>query len=213
MKENIKEKIASSASALGGAAAGVVLGTVASANEAQAAETDTPVDEPAEAEEPQVVAVEEPVYTSHNQATHEVPQEVHVETHTEVPVETVSPVDPPAEVADNSFVHMDIFGDNDVEVVDYGRDTTESGEQVDVALVHVNGQEFGIIDANLDGQADIIAGDLNQNGHIDANEVFDVHDQGISMEPLQDAADFNPLLSQNDLPDYVNNADVDTYMA
>ena len=30
------------------------------------------------------------------------------------------------------------------------------------------------------------------------------------MRPLADAAGFSPELAQNDLPDYVNDADVDT---
>ena len=33
------------------------------------------------------------------------------------------------------------------------------------------------------------------------------------MQPLQDAAGFDPLFAQNDLPDYVNDADVDSFMA
>ncbi len=40
-----------------------------------------------------------------------------------------------------------------------------------------------------------------------------VQGAGLEMQPLQDAAGFDPLFAQNDLPDYVDNADVGTYMA
>ena len=55
--------------------------------------------------------------------------------------------------------------------------------------------------------------DANQNQVIDDGELVDVQGEGISMQPLQDAAGFDPLFAQNDLPDYVNDADVDSFMA
>ena len=61
--------------------------------------------------------------------------------------------------------------------------------------------------------ADVIVADLNNNGQIDTGEVENVTGAGISMQPFQDAAGFNPQYAQNDLPDYVNDADVDNYMA
>jgi hypothetical protein len=206
MKENLKEKMASGASAMGGAVAGAVMGTLVTPTEAQAAET---TEEPVAEEEPQVVVVDVQEQPHVQETTHEpVVDPTPEPTPDPTPEPTPDPVGPT-----NPVIHMDVFGNNDVEVVDYNRETTETGEQIDIAVVNVNGHEIGIIDANLDGQADVMASDLDHNGQLDANEVVDVHDQGISMHPLQEAVDFNPLLSQNDLPDYVNNADVDHYMA
>lgn len=102
---------------------------------------------------------------------------------------------------------------DDVEVVGYDRVTNEDGSQMDIAVLNVNGNEVGIIDANLDGEADALVCDLNQNGVIEEGEIEIVQGQGIAMQPFADAAGFNPQFAQNDLPDYVNDADVDTYMA
>ena len=103
--------------------------------------------------------------------------------------------------------------DPEVEVVSYDRVTNDDGSQMDVAVLNVNGNEVGVIDANLDGEADALVCDANQNGEIEDGEIENVQGQGISMQPFQDAAGFDPQFAQNDLPDYVNDADVDTYMA
>ncbi|MCH5311616.1 MAG: hypothetical protein J1E57_06635 [Prevotella sp.] len=101
----------------------------------------------------------------------------------------------------------------DIEVLSYDRVTNEDGSQMDIAVLNVNGNEVGVIDVNLDGEADALVCDLNQNGVIEDGEMEIVQGQGIEMQPLADAAGFNPQFAQNDLPDYVNDADVDTYMA
>lgn len=101
----------------------------------------------------------------------------------------------------------------EVEVVAYERLTDGVGNQADLAVVIVDGTEIGILDANLDGEADLLMADLNQNGVIEEDECEVIQGQGLSMKPLQDATGFSPLYAQNDLPDYVNDADVDTYMA
>ena len=103
--------------------------------------------------------------------------------------------------------------DPEVEVVSYDRVTNDDGSQMDVAVLNVNGNEVDVIDANLDGEADALVCDANQNGVIEDGEIENVQGQGISMQPFQDAAGFDPQFAQNDLPDYVNDADVDTYMA
>lgn len=102
---------------------------------------------------------------------------------------------------------------DEIEVVSYDRVTTGDGDKIDVAVLNVNGNEVGVIDANLDGEADAIVCDANHNGVIEDNEIKIVHGQGISMQPFQDATGFNPHYVQNEIPDYVNDADVDTYMA
>lgn len=101
----------------------------------------------------------------------------------------------------------------EVEVLAYDRITNEDGSQMDVAVLNVEGSEIGVVDVDIDGEADVLISDVNQNGVLEEGEYVDVHGQGIAMQPLQEAAGFNPLYAENDLPDYVNNADVDTYMA
>lgn len=101
----------------------------------------------------------------------------------------------------------------EVEVLSYDRVTNDDGSQMDIAVVSVDGNEVGVLDVDLDGEADVLMCDLNSNGVIEDNEVQYVSGEGIAMQDFQDASGFNPLYAQNDLPDYVNDADVDTYMA
>lgn len=106
--------------------------------------------------------------------------------------------------------------DPEVSVVSYERVDDGEGGQMDVAVVDVEGEGVLIIDENIDGYADWMAADVNRNGVIDAEEIVDVRDQGISMLPLQEEAHFeDPMLANNDvdLPDYTNDADVDSFMA
>lgn len=103
--------------------------------------------------------------------------------------------------------------DSEVEVIAYERHTLNDGSQMDEAIVNVQGHIEVVIDEDLDGKADLIWKDLNDNRNIDDNEVVMVEGQGISMSPFQEAVGFNPILSQNDLPDYINNANTDSYMA
>lgn len=102
---------------------------------------------------------------------------------------------------------------DEIEVIGYDRVTNEDGSQNDVAVLNVNGNEVGVVDVNLDGEADAIICDANQNGVIEEDEMQIVQGEEIAMQPFADAAGFNPQYAQNDLPDYVNDADVDTYMA
>lgn len=103
--------------------------------------------------------------------------------------------------------------DADIDVLGYDRLTNDNGEQIEVAAVNINGESAAIIDTDLDGVADYMMSDQNQNGVIENSEIIYVQDQGLEMQPLQDAAGFNTALAQEDLPDYVNDADVDVYMA
>lgn len=103
--------------------------------------------------------------------------------------------------------------DADIDVLGYDRLTNDNGEQIEVAAVNINGESAAIIDTDLDGVADYMMSDQNHNGVIENSEIIYVQDQGLAMQPLQDAAGFNTALAQEDLPDYVNDADVDVYMA
>lgn len=182
-----KNNVETGASSAVGAAAGVVLGSVVAPVEVQAQVMPTPQPIPEPASQP----VPEP-------APQPVPEPV-------IPEPEPEPIKP-------------IGGDTlppepEVEVVAYERMTDENGNQADLAVISVDGSEVGILDADLDGEADLLMADLNQNGMIEEGECEVVQGQGLSMQPLQDAAGFSPLYAQNDLPDYVNDADVDTYMA
>lgn len=202
-KSEVKKNVATGASTAAGAAAGVAIGAAITPDNVEAAEAVTP--EPVDQSEPRP------------QLQHENTTQEYVKP---------APVDP-APVGPNPVkpapVHPDPVNPDpvgptpgpepEVEVVGYERVTNPDGSQMDVAVLDVNGNELAVIDANIDGMADVMAADLDGNGVIDANEMQDISGQSLSMQPLQEAAGFTPEYAQNDLPDYVNDADVDNYMA
>lgn len=188
-KNEVKKNVATGASTAAGATAGVVIGAAIAPNSAEAAEVVTP--EPAPTPSPAPQPSPEPTPTPAPKPTPQPQPEP-------VPVTPEPPTPGP---------------ETEVEVLGYDRVTNEDGSQMDIAVLNVNGNEVGVIDANLDGEADALMCDLNHNGVIEEGEMEIVQGQGIAMQPLQDAAGFNPQFAQNDLPDYVNDADVDTYMA
>lgn len=111
-----------------------------------------------------------------------------------------------------------------VEVLDYQHVSDGQGNEADVAVVSINGQPTGIADTTMDGYANVAFADANGNGQLDEDEVIDVTDQHIAMQPFHDAA---PTTAGNDIdpgadpdntlvdngPDYVNDGNVDDYMA
>ena len=195
-KNEVKKNVATGASTAAGATAGVVIGAAITPNSAEGAEVvkPDPTPQPAPAPKPTNQSTSTAAHTQAPTHTSQTPQ-------TETSTNTGAQTPPPGQE------------NNDIEVLSYDRVTNEDGSQMDIAVLNVNGNEVGVIDANLDGEADALMCDLNQNGVIEQGEIEIVQGQGIAMQPLADAAGFNPQFAQNDLPDYVNDADVDTYMA
>lgn len=166
-KENVKNKIASAASATSGAVTGAVVGTLITSADSHAAETEAPGVEALDADEPEVVAVE----TS------------------EQPLRTALGVND-GEAAVNNHAHVEVTNDNDVEVVDYQHQTTD-------------------LDADVSPVVDDAPGDI---ASIDFDADIALHSDGDIATHGPGDADFTDLTAQNDMPDYVNDADVDTYL-
>lgn len=184
-KTEVKKNVATGASTAAGATAGVVIGAALSPEETHAQEPPKP--EPVK-----------PHPTKSEPAKPEPQPTPEPKPEPQKPEPTPQPEKPT---------------DDEIEVIGYDRVTNEDGSQMDVAVLNVNGNEVGVVDVNLDGEADAIVCDVNHNGVIEEGEMQIVQGEGIAMQPLADAAGFTPLYAQNDLPDYVNDADVDTYMA
>ena len=189
-KNEVKKNVATCASTAAGATTGVVLGAALSPERASPEVKPSP--KPTVEEEP--IHKPEPSKPEPTKTEPTKTEPTKTEPEKQDPVNTNPPKD-------------------EVEVIGYERVTNDDGSQVDIAVLNVNGNEVGVIDANLDGEADAIMCDINHNGIIEEGEVEIVQGQGIAMAPLADAAGFNPQFAQNDLPDYINDAEVDTYMA
>ena len=195
---DVKSNVISGMSSTVGAAVGVVAGSIIS-SEVNAAEI--PVT-PEEEQDVEVVS-SQPSNTGGSTPSHNPTPHPTLEPATE-PNPTPEPT-PASEPRPES----------EIEVVSYETVTNEDGSQMDVAIVNAQGQAVMIADVDQNGVADIMASDLNYNGQLDNGEIVDVSDQNIAMQPLQDAANMNGnnMVAQTGEPDYINDANVDDYIA
>ena len=68
----------------------------------------------------------------------------------------------------------------------------------------------------MNGTADLFVVDANGNNQIDEGEITDISQENIAMQDLQQATDMNQnnyLAMGGEGPDYVNDANVDGYLA
>ena len=200
---DVKSNVISGMSSTVGAAAGVVAGSIISSevNAAEIPAAEIPVT-PEEEQDVEVVS-SQPSKTggstpSHNPTSHPTPQ----------PATEPNPTPEPTPASEPR-------PESEIEVVSYETVTNEDGSQIDVAVVNAQGQAVMIADVDQNGVADIMASDLNYNGQLDNGEIVDVSDQNIAMQPLQDAANMNGnnMVAQTGEPDYINDANVDDYIA
>lgn len=200
---DVKSNVISGMSSTVGAAVGVVAGSIISSevNAAEIPAAEIPVT-PEEEQDVEVVS-SQPSKTggstpSHNPISHPTPQ----------PATEPNPTPEPTPASEPR-------PESEIEVVSYETVTNEDGSQIDVAVVNAQGQAVMIADVDQNGVADIMASDLNYNGQLDNGEIVDVSDQNIAMQPLQDAANMNGnnMVAQTGEPDYINDANVDDYIA
>lgn len=195
---DMKSNVISGMSSTVGAAVGVVAGSIIS-SEVNAAEI--PIT-PEEEQDVEVVSSQTSKTggstPSHNPTSHP----------TQEPATEPNPTPEPTPASEPR-------PESEIEVVSYETVTNEDGSQMDVAVVNAQGQAVMIADVDQNGVADIMASDLNYNGQLDNGEIVDVSDQNIAMQPLQDAANMNGnnMVAQTCEPDYINDANVDDYIA
>lgn len=207
----VKSNVISSMSSTVGAAAGVVAGSVIS-SEVNAAEVPAA---PEEAQEVEVVS-SQPSRTGGN-TTHHNPTPAPEPEPTPEPEPDPEPEPrpeptPQPEPEPNPGPTPE---EPEIEVVSYETVTNEDGSQMDVAVVNAQGQTVMIADVDQNGVADVMASDLNNNGQLDNGEIVDISEQNIAMQPLQEAANMggNEMIAQTNDVDYINDANVDDYIA
>lgn len=198
---------------VGGTIAGVTAGSVF-APEAHAAEVQD--DESAELHTMPSNHYESPVHDVSAVHDTEPEPEVIAEANTETETYTDSTntdstntddIPEPADGEDNT---------DGIEVIDYGTVTLDDASQMDIAVVNIDGQEATVIDQNHDGIADLLSSDIDGNGVIDENESMNIEDDNIAMSTFQPEFPTEPqedieFAMNND--DYINDANVDEYMA
>ena len=210
---DMKSNVISGMSSTVGAAVGVVAGSIISSevNAAEIPAAEIPVT-PEEEQDVEVVS-SQPSKTggstpSHNPTSHPTTGPATEPNPTQEPATEPNPTPEPTPVSEPR-------PESEIEVVSYETVTNEDGSQIDVAVVNAQGQAVMIADVDQNGVADIMASDLNYNGQLDNGEIIDVSDQNIAMQPLQDASNMNGnnMVAQTGEPDYINDANVDDYIA
>lgn len=223
--ENVKANMAAAASSTLGAAIGVVGGTLMS-EEIHAAQVEDPVlpEDPHATDDVPIVDVEAPTHNTAAQPTvaattsHVTPVSVEPIAADPIPEPDPNPEPEPDPTPGPNVMPASTLSP-DVQVLDYQTITGADGQQMDAALVNISGNQALIVDADLDGVADALVADANNNGQIDNDEVVDISMHQLSMSELQAAANPDPAADPNVMAqnaynsDYENNANVDDYMA
>lgn len=211
-KKELKKNVVTGVSGVAGAAAGVVIGAAVTPEQAEAAEVEVEaVETPEEATASHSGASASHSSTAHvSHTSHAVTPEPEPEP---TPEPTPEPEPTPTPEPEPTPTPGPVDPTSEIEVLGYERVNNQDGTQSDIATVRVQDNIIGVVDADIDGKADVIVCDVNNSGTLEQDEVQNVQSENIAMQPFQEAAGFQPDLAQNDLPDYDNNANVDEYMA
>ena len=211
-KKELKKNVVTGVSGVAGAAAGVVIGAAVTPEQAEAAEVEVEaVETPEEATASHSGASASHSSTAHvSHTSHAVTPEPEPEPE---PEPTPEPKPTPTPEPEPTPTPGPVDPTSEIEVLGYERVNNQDGTQSDIATVRVQDNIIGVVDADIDGKADVIICDVNNSGTLEQDEVQNVQSENIAMQPFQQAAGFQPDLAQNDLPDYDNNANVDDYMA
>ena len=211
-KKELKKNVVTGVSGVAGAAAGVVIGAAVTPEQAEAAEVEVEaVETPEEATASHSGASASHSSTAHvSHTSHAVTPEPEPEPE---PEPTPEPKPTPTPEPEPTPTPGPVDPTSEIEVLGYERVNNQDGTQSDIATVRVQDNIIGVVDADIDGKADVIICDVNNSGTLEQDEVQNVQSENITMQPFQQAAGFQPDLAQNDLPDYDNNANVDEYMA
>ena len=223
-KKELKKNVVTGVSGVAGAAAGVVIGAAVTPEQAEAAEVEVEaVETPEEATASHSSASASHSSTAHvSHTSHAVTPEPEPEPTPEPkptptpepePTPTPEPEPTPTPGPEPTPTPGPVDPTSEIEVLGYERVNNQDGTQSDIATVRVQDNIIGVVDADIDGKADVIICDVNNSGTLEEDEVQNVQSENIAMQPFQQAAGFQPDLAQNDLPDYDNNANVDEYMA
>lgn len=81
-------------------------------------------------------------------------------------------------------------------------------------VVHKNGEQSFLFDVNNDGLAEIQAVDLDSDNAMSPNEVIDLSGMNVDMlSPAEDIliSGLDMLHHDNELPDYMNDADISSF--
>ena len=92
--------------------------------------------------------------------------------------------------------------------------TDESGNTITVATVEIEDEAALLYDVDNNGEMDYVIQDINCDNEITDNEIIPLSDGQVETSDLQQLMDNdgtgNNLAYNDDMPDYMNNADIST---
>ena len=105
--------------------------------------------------------------------------------------------------------------DRSIVLTEYETIMDDEGHVMGVSMVlHENGEQSFLYDVNNDGLADVQAVDLNSDNGFSPNEFIDLSGMNVNMQsPAEDIliSGLDMLHHDNELPDYMNDADISSY--
>ncbi len=132
---------------------------------------------------------------------------------------------------DHSLAHHTVNAENSEEVIEDNHSekediqvlgiehvTNDDGEDMVVADVLIEDEEVVLVDVDVDGNFDAAIIDTNHDGSISDNEIYDIQDAGMTVEDLQAYQEIHyehdniEYASNDDMPDFVNDADSLSYV-
>ena len=99
----------------------------------------------------------------------------------------------------------------DVQVIAVESNLDMDGQNVDVALVTVGGNNGLMIDVTQNGEVDLVSVDVNHDGNFSQNETTVVTDAHLPMPTADDIIVNNGIVDNGELPDYSNDNDITMY--
>lgn len=117
----------------------------------------------------------------------------------------------PEEISANPELISDEPVDSEIRVLGVEAVQNEDGQIMNVALLECEGDQALLVDVDNNGTIDVLIHDDNGDGQIQDSEAHDISDAGLEITDLmeaQAAQDGDMLYASNDdMPDYVNDAD------
>lgn len=105
--------------------------------------------------------------------------------------------------------------DDEVQILGVETVEVDDGANVTMGYAEVNGEEVFVVDVDQDGEFDRMAMDANHDGELSSNEIVNIEGQGIMVsdweQPAQAPDPNDVYLADNDMPDYTNDADVNSF--
>lgn len=99
----------------------------------------------------------------------------------------------------------------EVEIIDMVSGTFENGTPATILDMEIDDVPVMAIDYNMDNTVDVLLSDTDGNGIVD--EYTDVSDLGLTIDSYLEAGQESLLTAGNDLPDYIDDAATDNFMA